>query len=103
MTVKAVRQIKGYCPELWGYSVWSGAFSINNMKIVDISKEIVEMSTIVFPDSRENPVYDPRVNVHIEDGRFFLLTTNKKFDLITKGDRKAGQSGFSQSLRFFQA
>jgi len=40
MTVKAVRQIKGYCPELWGYSVWSGAFSINNMKIVDISKVI---------------------------------------------------------------
>jgi len=40
MTVKAVRQIKDYCPELWGYSVWSGAFGINKMKVVDISKVI---------------------------------------------------------------
>ena len=40
MTVNAVRQITAYCPELWGYSVWSGAFAINKMKVVDISKVI---------------------------------------------------------------
>jgi len=40
MTIKAVRQMKDYCPELWGYSVWSGAFAINKMKVVDISSVI---------------------------------------------------------------
>jgi len=40
MTVKAVRQIKDYCPELWGYSVWSGVLGINKLKVVDISKVI---------------------------------------------------------------
>jgi LmbE family N-acetylglucosaminyl deacetylase len=40
MTVKAVRQIKDYCPELWGYSVWSGVLGINKMKVVDISSVI---------------------------------------------------------------
>ena len=36
MTVNAVRQIKNYCPELWGHSVWSGLFAANKMKAVDI-------------------------------------------------------------------
>ena len=40
MTVNAVRQIKDYCPELWGYSVWSSGFGMNTMKVVDISKVI---------------------------------------------------------------
>jgi hypothetical protein len=43
----------------------------------------VEASRVVFPDPKENPVYDPRVKVHIEDGRFFLLTRQRQFDLIT--------------------
>ncbi|HMC21028.1 MAG TPA: hypothetical protein VKL19_04225, partial [Thermoanaerobaculia bacterium] len=30
-----------------------------------------------------NPLADPRVHVHVEDGRFFLLTTPRRFDLIT--------------------
>jgi len=40
MTIKAVRQIKDYCPELWGYSVWSGTLTTNKMKVVDVSKVI---------------------------------------------------------------
>jgi hypothetical protein len=40
MTVNAVRQMRGYCPELWGYSVWSGGFGMNKMKVIDISKVI---------------------------------------------------------------
>jgi hypothetical protein len=41
------------------------------------------MSEIVFPDAATHPLRDPRVKVHIEDGRFFLLTTDRRFDLIT--------------------
>jgi len=56
---------------------------IEHIDIVDISKDIINMSRIVFPINENNPIYDPRVEVHIEDGRFFLLTSEKKFDLIT--------------------
>ena len=30
-----------------------------------------------------SPLRDPRVRVHVEDGRFFLQTTRRRFDLIT--------------------
>ncbi len=57
--------------------------SFENIEIVDISREIVEEGRVVFPDPKENPIHDPRVKVHIEDGRFFLLTRQRQFDLIT--------------------
>jgi spermidine synthase len=57
--------------------------SFEEIDVVDISKDILEMNSIVFPDSSENPLYDPRVTAHIEDGRYFLQTTDKSFDLIT--------------------
>ena len=40
MTIKAVRQIKNYCPEFWGYSVWAGVLGVHKVKAVDISKVI---------------------------------------------------------------
>jgi spermidine synthase len=56
---------------------------IKGIDIVDISKDILEMSDVVFPDYRANPLNDPRVKTHVEDGRFFLQTTSKHYDLIT--------------------
>ncbi len=56
---------------------------LKNIDIVDISKDIIDMSQVVFKNHMENPVHDPRVKVHIEDGRFFLLSTKRKYDLIT--------------------
>lgn len=55
---------------------------LKNIDIVDISEEILEMSTIVYPGD-DNPLRDERVRVHVEDGRFFLNTTSKRYDLIT--------------------
>ncbi len=40
LTVKAVRQLKNYFPELLGYSVWGGVFGVKEMIDVDISKVI---------------------------------------------------------------
>lgn len=57
--------------------------SLERIDIVDISREIVEESRVVFPDPKENPVNDPRVTVYIEDGRFYLLTRREQYDLIT--------------------
>jgi spermidine synthase len=74
---------------LISYGVGSTAKALTDSKgieridIVDISRDILEMSSIVYPDPRDNPLYDKRVRVHIEDGRFFLGQTVQKFDLIT--------------------
>ena len=57
--------------------------SLRTIDVVDISADIIEMSRYIYPDPNENPAHDPRVRVHIEDGRFFLLTTGNKYDLIT--------------------
>ena len=57
--------------------------SFEEIHVVDISKDVLEMNSIVFPDSSDSPLGDPRVFVHIEDGRYFLRTTDKSFDLIT--------------------
>ena len=58
---------------------------------VDISRDVLEMSREFVSEGRESldervttsPLDDPRVTVHVEDGRFFLQTTTRRFDLIT--------------------
>ena len=56
---------------------------VRSIDVVDISRDILDMSTVFFPDEAENPLRDSRVDVHIEDGRYFLQTTRQTFDLIT--------------------
>jgi hypothetical protein len=55
---------------------------LETIDVVDISEDILEMSNIIYPGD-DNPLHDERVRVHIEDGRFFLNTTKKRYDLIT--------------------
>ncbi|MGI9295430.1 MAG: hypothetical protein ACR2PS_15735 [Pseudomonadales bacterium] len=55
---------------------------LENIDIVDISEDILELSTTIYP-GEDNPLRDKRVRVHVEDGRFFLNTTSKRYDLIT--------------------
>jgi hypothetical protein len=57
--------------------------SLDTIDVVDISRDILEMSHVVYPDRANNPLEDPRVRVHVEDGRYFLQTTAQRFDLIT--------------------
>jgi spermidine synthase len=57
--------------------------SLESIDIVDISRDILTLSDIVYSDPQSNPLNDDRVEVHIEDGRFFLQVTERKFDLIT--------------------
>jgi len=74
---------------LISYGVGSTAKALTDTKgletidVVDISKDVLEMGRIVYGDSAEHPLRDPRVRVHIEDGRYFLQTTERRFDLIT--------------------
>ncbi len=55
---------------------------LETIDIVDISSDILAMNSIVYPGV-DNPLRDDRVQVHIEDGRFYLNTTDRRYDLIT--------------------
>jgi hypothetical protein len=56
--------------------------TLTSIDVVDISREILSTGRIVFPD-RPYPLDDPRVRVHVEDGRFFLLAAARQYDIIT--------------------
>lgn len=55
---------------------------IERVDVVDLSPEILGLAHVpTWP--RESPLSDRRVQTTIEDGRFFLQTTDRRFDLIT--------------------
>ncbi len=64
---------------------------LESIDVVDISRDILEMSRDFVSQGRESldevvtdsPLDDPRVRVHVEDGRILLQTTRERFDLIT--------------------
>lgn len=56
---------------------------IERIDVVDISRDVVEMNRIVYPDPDEYPPDDPRVRVFVEDGRQYLLVSDASYDLIT--------------------
>lgn len=57
--------------------------SLESIDVVDISRDVLEMNDVVYPNEADRPLRDPRVRVHIEDGRYYLRTTDQRFDLIT--------------------
>lgn len=65
---------------------------MQRVDVVDISPDILELASVVFPEA-ENPLHDPRVHVHIEDGRHFLQTTRRRFDLVTAEPPPPGAAG----------
>ena len=67
--------------------------SLETIDIVDLSRDILEMSTVVYPDASENPLHDPRVRIHVEDGRYLLQTSDRRFDLITGEPPPPGIAG----------
>lgn len=56
--------------------------SVVEIDIVETSRDVIAMSHVVNLGNR-NPLQDPRVRLHFEDGRRFLLATDARFDLIT--------------------
>jgi spermidine synthase len=51
--------------------------------VVDVSRDILEMSDLVYRDPARHPLRDPRVTTRVEDARFFLQETDRRYDLIT--------------------
>jgi spermidine synthase len=57
--------------------------ALETIDVIDTSRDILEMNRHVYPDPADYPLNDPRVKIHIEDGRYFLQTTDRRFDIIT--------------------
>src|SRR5581483_4979884 len=53
---------------------------LRHIDIVDLSKEVLELANY-YPGP--NPLRDPRVANFVQDGRFFLQTAPRKYDIIT--------------------
>jgi hypothetical protein len=56
---------------------------LERIDVVDVSRDILELGRLPLPPGETYPPDDPRVHVDVEDGRFFLLTTRERYDLIT--------------------
>jgi hypothetical protein len=57
--------------------------ALETIDVVEISADVIAMAGLCVRPGSRSPLDDPRVRVHVEDGRFFLLTTRERFDLIT--------------------
>lgn len=77
---------------------------LKSIDVVDISREILATAPLLFPPPQSTPLQDPRVRVHIEDGRFFLASTRERFDLITAEPPPPGNAGIVNlySREYFQ-
>ena len=56
---------------------------LETIDVVDISRDVARHEPRRLSERADNPLRDPRVRLHVEDGRYFLQTTDRRFDLIT--------------------
>ncbi len=79
------------------------ARQLESIDVVDISRDILELGALAFPETSP-PLSDPRVRTHVEDGRFFLQTTDETFDLITAEPPPLRSAGITNlySREYFQ-
>jgi spermidine synthase len=70
----------------YGVGVTAGAVldnpALESLDIAEISRDVVAMSDVIYAGGR-HPLHDPRVRLHLEDGRYFLGSSAAQFDLIT--------------------
>jgi spermidine synthase len=60
----------------------TAAPELTRIDVVDISRDILEMGSIIWKGA-DDPLTDPRVQVHVEDGRYFLQATEQRYDIAT--------------------
>lgn len=77
---------------------------LQKIKIVDISPEVFSVSRKMLAPGQKSPLDDSRVETLVEDGRFFLQTTDSNYDLITAEPPPPKHDGVSSlySREFFQ-
>lgn len=78
--------------------------ALETIDVVDVSRNIIEATRLVYPTPGTHPLDDPRVRLHIEDGRFFLLATTERFDIITAEPPPPNNAGIASlySREYFE-
>ncbi len=56
---------------------------LEQIDVVDVSADVLRLSALAQESPARDPLHDPRVRAHVEDGRFFLLTTRERYDIVT--------------------
>jgi len=56
-------------------------YPLKNIDVIEIEKAVVEAADL-FGEANNNALSDPRVKLHITDGRSFLFAEKKKYDVI---------------------
>ena len=56
---------------------------LERIDVVDTSADVLRLSALAQESPDRNPLADPRVHAHVEDGRFFLFTTPHLYDIVT--------------------
>jgi spermidine synthase len=59
------------------------AFGYRDVDVVELSDEVVQGSRLFFSDVTGDVLDQPNVDVRVDDGRNYMLTTDKKYDVIT--------------------
>jgi spermidine synthase len=71
----------------YGCGVTADAFvrdsRLKRIDIVDIAKEVFELAGLYSGINYSNPLHDPRVTTHVQDGRFFLQASPRQYDIIS--------------------
>ena len=78
--------------------------TVEKFDVVDLSKEVLELSPIIHDATGMHPLKDKRTRVYVEDGRFFLQTTRNQYDLITAEPPPPKHAGVTNlySREYFQ-
>src|SRR4029450_6349174 len=73
-----------------------GTRELERVDVVAVPRHGRRLSPLAHDTPASNPLADTRVHVHVEDGRFFLLTTPARYDIVTAEPpppRVAGTAG----------
>ena len=68
----------------YGAGIASGAVAVHpiqELHVVELEPAVIEAS-LLFKEENHSVMDDPRVRIHLEDGRNFLHTTDRNFDII---------------------
>lgn len=59
-----------------------GQYPVSTIDCVELSRSVVDAG-VCFKEETHNILADPRLTIHITDGRNYLLSTRKSYDVIT--------------------
>ncbi len=78
--------------------------SLKRIDYVELDPAVLDLAQVYFSATWTAPSTDPRVHVHNIDGRLFLRTTNRKFDVVIVNlpDPQTAQLNRFYTLEFFE-